>query len=249
MAVDIYQELLAINEKLASIQSRLAGIEAQLAPKTKLAPVTYFRDSLLWDKALASRPALTLINPGSGPGTAQSSTYVGLVAKAKAAGAKVLGYVYTDYGARALADVKADIDKHIAWYGVDGIFLDETSNVAAAVPYYVDLSAYLRGKGRMVVLNPGTKTIEEYAGLADYIMNAETDVPRYVARTAATWESKYPGKFWHCVHTCSAADMPMVVHLAKARGAGLLYVTDDVMANPYDRLPAYWDALTAELAR
>lgn len=242
MAVNIYEEL----EALAK---RVSALEMKLQPQMQIGPVTYFFPGTKWDETLAKNPPVVIINPGSGPGTAVSSSYVAQVGKAKAAGAKVLGYVYTDYAARAPATVKAEIDKYKAWYGVDGIFLDETSNVVAAVPYYADLSNYIRGKGGLVVLNPGTKTIEEYAGLADWIMNAECDLATYRARNGALWEAKYPDKFWHVVHTCPAADMPEVVALAKARRAALVYVTDDVMANPYDKLPTYWSQLCSEVDR
>jgi hypothetical protein len=36
--------------------------------------------------------------------------------------------------------------------------------------------------------------------------------------------------------------------LAIARNAGGIYVTDDVLANPWDRLPNYWSALVERVA-
>ncbi len=83
--------------------------------------------------------------------------------------------------------------------------------------------------------------------MADYVMVAESDVATYRARVAPTWEANYPGKLWHCVHTCSAADVASVVALANSRKAGLVYVTDDLMPNPYDRLPVYFDTLAGLL--
>lgn len=242
MAVNVYDELEALGK-------RVAALEAKLAPKCQVAPVTYFFPGVRWDLTLAKKPALTIFNPGSGPGPAQSASYVAQVGKCKAAGVKVLGYVYTDYGNRPLAEVKHDIDKHIAWYGVDGIFLDETANTLAQLPYYANLYAYLKATGRLVAINPGTKTLEAYMGACDYAMVSETDWTTYKGQTRNAWEAAYPGRLWHCIHTCPAAEMPAAVALAKQRGAGLLYVTEDVMANPYDTLPTYWDALCLEIAK
>lgn len=243
MAVNIYDELTALS-------ARIAKLEAMHAPKAVVAPVSYFFPGTKWDTMLAKKPALALINPGSGPGTSQSGSYVAQVGRCKTAGVPVYGYVYTDYGNRPAADVKRDIDLHYLWYGVNGIFLDEASNVIAPLPYYTDLYYYIKGKNGTVVLNPGTKTLEQYASVADHLMVSETDLVTYRGQTRPAWEANYPAsKFWHCVHTCPVGDMPGVVALAKQRNAGLIYVTADVMPNPYDTLPTYWDALCAEVAK
>lgn len=254
MAVNIYDELAALAGRISTLETQTSALEAKVAaltkPKAQVAPVTYFRDTVAWDKVLAAKAGLAMFNPGNGPGTYASSFYTAQAQRCRDAGVPVYGYVYSDYGQRAAATVKADIDKHIAWYGVNGIFVDETANTTAALPYYTDLCAYIHGKGCKVVLNPGTKTIEAYAPLADHIMVSETDAVTYKGQTRPAWEANYPAsKFWHCVHTCPAADMPAIVALAKSRNAGLIYVTGDVMANPYDTLCSYWDSLCTEVAK
>lgn len=218
-------------------------------PKQRLGVVSYFRSTTAWDATLAAKPAVCMINPGSGPGPAPDSLYVGLVPKCKAAGVPVLGYVHTKYGARPIAEVKADIDKHYSFYGVDGIFIDTTSNLLSTLAYYAELSAHVRAKGGLVVLNPGTKTLEAFVGLADHIMVSETDAATYRGQVRPAWEAKYPAsKFWHAVHTCSAGELDEILALSKARNAGVVFVTDDVMTNPYDRLPVYWADLVAKVA-
>lgn len=249
MAINIYDELLAH-------AARLDALEKKLAPKTRVAPVSYFRADKLtatganaWDAVIAKRPALALINPGSGPGLSASSSYTALVAKAQSAGVPVYGYTHTQYGARPLAEVKADVDKHFLWYGVAGIFVDTTSNKVEHVAYYLDLCNYIHSRGRKVVLNPGTQCLEAHAQMADYVMCSEGDVLTYKARGARPWEVNYPGKLWHCIHTCDVSQMPEIVKLAKERGAGLLYCTPDVMPNPYDTLAPYWDTFCVEVAK
>lgn len=241
MAVNVYDELLWLRAEVERL-SKLVRLRLQLAVPS------YFRPGTLWDTLLAKGPAITCINPGSGPGLTASSSYQAQVPKAKASGTQVFGYVYTQYGNRPLVDVKADVDKHFAWYGVTGIFFDQGANTLDKVPYYTDLFNYVRAKGGRVVLNPGTRTITEYAAIADHLMVAETDLATYRTRPEVAWERDFPAtKFWHCIHSCPAASVPEVIELARNRNAGLLHVTDDVMPNPYDTLPTYLDALVGGL--
>lgn len=240
MAVDIYTELLRLEGRIKALED--AAVQPVVA---QVAPVTYFRSGVLWAEALAQKPALVMINPNSGPGASADLSYVKHVQDARTAGVSVFGYVHTRYGARAVNEVKLDVDRYRQWYSVVDIFVDTASNRPEYLPYYTELSEHIRAAGGKVLLNPGTKTIEPYAQLADYVMVAESDVATYRARVAPAWEANYPGKMYHCVHSCSALDMPGVVALAKQRKAGLVYVTNDGMANPYDTLPTYWAAFCA----
>jgi spherulation-specific family 4 protein len=236
VAINIYDEL-------AALSARVAKLEAAAAPqRMRIAPVSYFRGTAQWDAVIAAKPALALINPGSGPGPRADALYVGLVPKAQTAGVPVFGYVHTQYGARPAADVVADVRNHKAWYGVAGIFVDTVANDAAHVAYYKGLCDSIRALGLKVVLNPGTQCLEEHAQMADFVMCSEGDLQTYNNRIPRAWEPKYRN-LWHCVHSVSPAQMPSTVALAKSRGAGLLYVTDDVMPNPYDTLPSYWSSL------
>lgn len=261
MAINIYDELLAQAAATKALEARVKTLETVVPPlpgpsRTLVAPVSYFRydkkDAAgrnAWDALIAKKPALAMINPGSGPGLGKSDSYATLVARVQAAGIPIFGYVHTKYGNRPLAEVKADILNHKTWYGLKGIFVDTTSNKAEHLAYYTDLCSYIHGLGLKACLNPGTQTIEDHAKIADYVMVSEGDLATYNNRTPRVWEINYPGKMWHCVHTVSASQMPSVVALAKKRGAGLLFVTPDVMPNPYDMPPANWDAFCDEVAK
>ncbi len=80
------------------------------------------------ETAAASTVSLLVANPNSGPGASADAAYTQAIATAHTAGQTIVGYVHTSYGARAIADVEADID---AWYSfypaIDGIFSDETA--------------------------------------------------------------------------------------------------------------------------
>lgn len=262
MAVNIYDELLALSARLTTAEAKAAALEARVLkletppvvvpPPSRLGLVSYFRSSTLWDKVIAAKPMVAMINPGSGPGTTADSLYVALVPKVKAAGIPVYGYVHSKgsagYGTRPLADIKADILNHIAWYGVSGIFIDTVSTDPAYLAYYTDLCSFVRSRGCKVILNCGTKTYEALAKICDWLCVVETDAMTYSTIARPAWEANY-SNLWHMVHSCAAADMPRIVALAKQRKAGLVTVTDDVMANPYDTLPTYLDALVVELAK
>lgn len=249
MAIDIYESLSSIHDKLDTI------LTLETEPKPDLAVPSYFRPGTRWDAMLALKPAITVINPGSGPGPSVDLAYPSQVTKAKAAGCQVLGYVHTKYGARPLAEIQADIANHRAWYGVTGIFIDTCSPDPAKAGYYAQLYAAIKQWNGYVTLNFGTKTAEVYAHLCDSMMVAETDYATYLNQTRPAWEANYPAeKFWHCIHSCPADRMPSVVGLAQANNAGLVYVTDDLyknpdgtLANPYDSLPTYWAALANEV--
>ena len=253
MSVNIYDELdtlrvlqAASSLELAALAARVGKLEAAGAPpQPRVGVVSYFRTTALWDALIASKPAVSLINPGSGPGPSPDSLYVALVPRLKAAAIPVYGYVHTKYGTRPIAEVKADITNHKMWYGIDGIFVDTVSTQPALLPYYRDLCSFIRSNGLKVVLNPGSSGPEELAQIADYVVVAENYWRVYRDQPRPTWEMKYPGKLWHMVHECPAAEMRTAVELMKVRGAGLVYVTDDIMPNPWNTLPTYWSALVA----
>ena len=82
------------------------------------------------------------INPNSGPDTSLNSDFIAglniLTAGSNPLHMKILGYVYTSYGDRPIADVKTDIDRYQTWYGqyIRGIFLDEMEDDPGDESYY-----------------------------------------------------------------------------------------------------------------
>ncbi len=230
-----------------------APTPAPFSGQLKLGAVTYYYPGPKWATLLAKGPMVgaTIINPNSGPGTSAIAAYVTQVAAAKVVGAPVFGYVSTSYGARAITAVEADIDAYVNFYHVDGIFFDEFATGSSMLPYYNTATTYARLKGLKVCINPGTNIPEAVMVLADYAMVFESSAASYMGRTASDWEhnAAYAGRLWHVVYGCDAATMPAVVSRAKAQNCGLLWVTDDVLSNPYDTNPAYLDALCTEISK
>jgi hypothetical protein len=104
---------------------QIASIPAYFYP-TPSTPSTDLWRIATNDTASAGR--VIIMNPNNGPGTAVDSNYATDISFVHGRSALVIGYVFTSYGARPLADVKAEIDKYYSWYSVDGIFFDESSN-------------------------------------------------------------------------------------------------------------------------
>jgi hypothetical protein len=203
----------------------------------------------------AGRISLTAImNPNSGPGNSADPNYVAAVNSLEAAGGRVLGYVYTLYGARSEADVEADVNAYISFYHINGIFFDQQSTDPAEVGYYADLYNYVKSKNPayQVIANPGTNTQQAYLSTptADALVTFEDTAGAYAGYTPASWANGYSANhFADIIHTQpTAAGMLADLQLAQQRHAGLVYVTDDTLPNPYDTLPSYWDQEVAAIA-
>ena len=218
-------------------------------PQTIAVP-SYFAPGPLWAQMEGALPTVStaVVNPASGPGAAVDAAYADQIRRSRAAGLSVLGYVHTQYGARDPNAVKSDIDRYYEWYGVDGIFLDEAStSCGLAVSYYAPLRDHVKTKGgrAVTVVNPGVQTEECYMDAADKVVNFEGTYDAYnTDYSAPAWVERYPStRFWHLIHSApTARKMDRAVRLSKGRNAGWVYVTPDVMPNPWDVLPSgsYW---------
>ncbi len=116
----------------------------------------------------------------SGAGSAPDRAYAVAVARAQAAGIKVLGYASTGYARRPAAAVAADVrHSYRAWYHVNGIFLDEAATGAGEFSYYQKLTRYIRhtDPGAVVMLNPGTYPSRRYMALGDVVLAYEEATP------------------------------------------------------------------------
>ncbi len=246
----------------------VAGVLALLLPlaswagQLEIVVPAYFYPSGgagLWSSlntAAAQVPLTAIMNPNSGPGNARDTNYVNAVNNLRTAGGNVIAYIYSSYGNRPLADVYADIDKYANWYSIDGIFVDEMWNAGpqAKVDYYASIYQYVKSKNAAweVMGNPGTTTLENYANTptADRLMVFENVGTSYPGYNPSSWNYKYDrSRFVHLVHTqASQANMEVDVERALQYNAGGIYVTNDVMNNPWDTLPSYWNAQVARVA-
>ncbi|HRI16564.1 MAG TPA: spherulation-specific family 4 protein [Verrucomicrobiota bacterium] len=207
-----------------------------------------------WDRltAAASRvPLVAIMNPANGPGNSPTADprYLRAIQSLQQAGGRVTGYVYTSYGKRSPQEVKADLRHYHELYPLDGFFLDEMANdgTSASVTYYAELYDYIHRlkPSYHVTGNPGTRTREIYLSrpTVDTMVTFE-DGTGYTPYVPEAWNARYPShQFCHLLHSITnAAGLTNAVSLAQKRNAGFLFVTDDVLPNPWDHLPTYWDA-------
>ena len=159
---------------------------------------------------------------------------------------------------RNIVLIKKDIDRYFDWYGVNGIFLDEVSTDCSLSDDYASLMDYIRAKEYLshsvggsvpqplTVLNHGTQTNECYANSGDILVTFEGVYSSYSSWSPQAWHLNYsPSKFMHLVYDTSSGNLSSAVNMSKNNGAGWIYMTPDVLTNPWDTLPSepYWGNL------
>lgn len=221
----------------------------------------------LWQQLNNPGVGIAVANPFSGPGKTRDPNYAAAITAAKNAGVRALGYVATGYlgttgratrlnetnPAAWAAQVQQDVATWYRLYGADGlggIFFDEVQNVCGPQDTYIDTYRMLdrhtkrANPGAFTVINPGIDTEPCYADAADVILTFEGTYETYLGWQPPAWHRALdPRKLWHLVHaTDTTAQLANTVALSKQRNAGYLYVTPDVLANPWDSLPPqdYW---------
>jgi hypothetical protein len=208
-----------------------------------------------WDSLnLAAQrvPLIAIMNPNNGPALSPNADYSRAVNALRNAGGIVIGYVYSSYTLRAIAEVKTDIDRYHSFYSIDGIFVDEMTNDSdpAHLSYYEEVYGYIKNKrpSYLVVGNPGINTSANYLlrPATDGLVTFENNTG-YTQYVPDPWTQTQPAiSFSHlCYAVASAATMTNYVQLGVSRNAGYIYVTDDSGSNPWDRLPVYWETEVA----
>jgi hypothetical protein len=237
------------------VASKKAAVPPAPAPASKtgiLVPL-YKSPGSVWDQvaAVAARhPSVSIaaiLNNANGPGPALSSAYQAAIPKLVAAGVLPVGYVYTQYGARPVADVDRDVASWRTWYpDVRAIFFDQMANKAGPEVWYRDRSTAAKSKGvTWTIGNPGTDTLESYVGTVDTMVVAESD--HYPDLTRVTgWKAKYPKTAWGVLGYAVPLDVAKIRELIPY--VGRLYFTSDTLAeHPWDSLPSYFEQLVTTL--
>jgi hypothetical protein len=188
----------------------------------------------------SSAPRLIVMNPHNGPGRRPRASFRAAVRVAHDNGSRVLGYVATRYGTRSLAGVLEDVDRHIGWYGVDGIFFDEVAAEPARLLHYGVLARRVRARRCTVVFNPGVVPARGYVELADLVVTFEghhrdhaaalRDTPRWLRRLP-------PGRVAHLVYGATREEALATVRAVGA--AAHVYATSGAPPNPWRTLPSY----------
>ena len=231
-------------------------------------------DSADWKTLIGSptsKLGVVVANVLNGPGSTAVPAWSSVINAAHASGKKVLGYVDTGYlgqtgrttrlGSTSMADWVAQIEQDInAWYtlygnAMDGIFFDDGYNACGPGNEFPDVydivNQYekVNHPGSMTVLNPGTAVPQCYEGTADVLLTFEGSEATYEssAYQALDWTPASPSEIWHIIYGVAASDVSLVDETSQTRGAGYVYMTDDVPSNPYDTVPSFWPAEEADV--
>ena len=190
-----------------------------------------------------------IINPDSGPGTAQNIDYIQGISILKNAGIRVIGYVYTSYASRPIADVEADIDRYVSFYGssISGILFDEMSYTGGNENYYKTLSNYAKSKGLTFTAgNPGTDTLPSYIGTVDTLNIYEGSGVPSLGYLSGGWHSNYSKQNFSFV-AYGVPNLNQTYITSAAKYVGYMYITNDNLPNPWDNLPPYLEQLVTIL--
>jgi len=141
----------------------------------------YPNPTTVWDNIISlkrqhpSVPIYVIADASSGMGTTADANYQSIVIKSRAAGIKILMYVATNYASTPITTVKGYIQNQVNFYGpIDGIFIDQMSNVAGNEAYYSSLTSFSHGLGTsFVVGNPGVDPLQSFVGTVDNIVASE----------------------------------------------------------------------------
>lgn len=233
---------------------------AQRKPELRVLVPAYFYPvaNSPWSRLTAAAAAypgriVAIGDPFNGPGPSFDATYAAAFQAFRAAHGELLGYVYTSYGARSIGDVEADMLTWLAWYPIDGFFVDEMDTTPGAhEAYYQALTQFARAHlpGARVVANPGVNTVPSYleyngAPVVSALCIFEHSV-NALTWTAAPWIATKPrSAFYALPYGVSAAQWTAAVEHAFAQHCGFVYATDDVLPNPWDTLPSWFESLVA----
>jgi hypothetical protein len=196
--------------------------------------------------AYPSVPITVIVNPDNGPGASKDPNYATWINNLRSAGVNVLGYVYTSYAGRGAGSVMADISTYKSWYAVNGMFLDEMSNMAVEESYYSALTSYAHSLGLSTVVgNPGASVPASFVGAVDVIVIYENAGMPSASSLGSSTMGLNKGGFATMSYGVSSLTPSSVS--AVAAYAGYIYITNEGMPNPYSALPSYFAALVSDL--
>ena len=99
--------------------------------------------------------------------------------------------------------------------------------------------------------NPGTTVPESLVSskVADSFCTYESPQTDYHSYEEESYHNKYPASTYiHIVYGATADQMTTDVKFMVSKKIGGLYISNDVLPNPYDTLPSYWDQLVSTVA-
>ncbi len=213
----------------------------------RLVVPAYFAPGADWQRVIKASDVVGMIifNPSNGPGQAADPAYVSAISQARAAGILVLGYVSTEYGQRAEADINADVNGYYDLYQPSGIYFAEgpmASDCDTLQAEYQRLTALARSRGMPAYVAIGTRFCPTYITFSDLMVEFAEDWTTYQSYTVPSWmPAGSPERFCQFIHSVPDSEASHALSLAVGHGAGWVFATDGMLPNPWGALPSYFD--------
>lgn len=227
------------------------------APMKLLVPLYSYPGSD-WDTVIASAKVVStvaVINPDSGPGDGPDSTYNTYMTKMHSAGVEMIGYVHTSYGARAIADVKADIAAYASEFPlVVGIFIDEAATSSSEVSYYMEIYEYIMSfpGWKYDVINPGTVPSSGYLAASTQIVTYESNASGFASSSNPSFATCTDKNQFVMISYAGStvAAMESAILAAKTKSYyGWAFVTSGTLSgDTYGALPSYYATQASYIA-
>lgn len=243
--------MLVVILNCSSLQAQAGGllVPAYFDPET---------DQTDWNRLIYAAPQVSLMvimNPNSGPGSSMDIFYRNNVRALQSAGGKVLGYVHTSNGRRPLVQVEREIAKYMAWYEVDGIFVDEMASNATpgTLGYYTKLAKFVRNYGstKRIMANPGTSFSLKFItqNTADIFVDDEDVMANVMSTPQASWVVRWPATRFAEISIASHSDGEQAMWLLSHHHVGWVYATTlKLNPDPYASLPADFEMEVASVS-
>jgi hypothetical protein len=243
---------IALVKSLAALPSPTVTTPT-LSCQQLIAPAYFYPTTGYWQAMIADSSALGIIvlNPNSGVGAKHEWRYDAPLAQARAAGIRIIGYIQTDYGTRAVSDILTEMDRYREWYGVTSYFLDEGDTDIASIGLYTEMTAYAHAMGGITVINFGYHPHPAYMDITDYAIVFEDAMNVFLAYTPPSWMKDYPAdRFMNLIYGVPEDQVDQIIQITRERNLGTVWITDDHIntGSPYNTLPTYWSSLNQKLA-
>jgi hypothetical protein len=247
------------------VASTPTQVKLQVLLPLYIYPAWYTTADYVWDDvaAVSSQYAATvsttiIIDDSNGEisGPPNSDYQHGIADLRANTSIKIIGYVYTHYGNRPIADVISNIDAYNAYrsdWHIDGFFIDETAPGLDQLAYYTQLYDHIKSldPNYTTILNPGMAINEAYIAApsaGDVAMIYENSYASWLSYLPDAYLGNYPAnRFAMLAYDVSAANMQSCLALAQTRNISYVWVTD-TQTNPWSTLPTYLQAEFASIS-
>ena len=159
----------------------------------------------------------------------------------------MVGYVSTGYTSTSLSSVEADVSNYETLYHVNGVFLDQMSNLPGYQSYYPAISDYAYSLGMTVTVgNPGDPVPPSYVGTVNIIVVYES--PGTPSMSTVQSDSMGMARSDFAIMSYGVPSLSSSYVDSALGYVNYVYIDSGAFPSPYSSLPAYFSDLVADVA-